>query len=169
MLSFLLHKHSRIAVVAHSCIVRDILHHGVTKESPGPLPGSRTWAVPSHLHSASLPRLVLLGSLEIHSSGIPHTARNIHATRPSRRRIASLTTAGLLRERWQRVRAAVRIMDDAQPSTSPDGSAQGIDRPARKKQKRNKPTLSCEECVERKTKVSACCENRGRSQRRDTE
>jgi hypothetical protein len=24
----------------------------------------------------------------------------------------------------------------------------------RKKQKRNKPTLSCEECVERKTKVS---------------
>lgn len=26
--------------------------------------------------------------------------------------------------------------------------------PARKKQKRNKPTLSCEECVERKTKVS---------------
>ena len=26
--------------------------------------------------------------------------------------------------------------------------------PQRKKQKRNKPTLSCEECVERKTKVS---------------
>lgn len=26
---------------------------------------------------------------------------------------------------------------------------------ARKKQKRNKPTLSCEECVERKTKVGA--------------
>ena len=26
--------------------------------------------------------------------------------------------------------------------------------PPRKKQKRNKPTLSCEECVERKTKVS---------------
>jgi hypothetical protein len=26
--------------------------------------------------------------------------------------------------------------------------------PNRKKQKRNKPTLSCEECVERKTKVS---------------
>jgi hypothetical protein len=26
--------------------------------------------------------------------------------------------------------------------------------PAKKKQKRNKPTLSCEECVERKTKVS---------------
>ena len=53
-------------------------------------------------------------------------------------------------------------MDDAQPSTSPDGSAQGIDQPARKKQKRNKPTLSCEECVERKTKVSACREHRGR-------
>lgn len=27
--------------------------------------------------------------------------------------------------------------------------------PAKKKQKRNKPTLSCEECVERKTKVSS--------------
>ncbi len=27
--------------------------------------------------------------------------------------------------------------------------------PPRKKQKRNKPTLSCEECVERKTKVSS--------------
>jgi hypothetical protein len=26
--------------------------------------------------------------------------------------------------------------------------------PQKKKQKRNKPTLSCEECVERKTKVS---------------
>lgn len=26
--------------------------------------------------------------------------------------------------------------------------------PPKKKQKRNKPTLSCEECVERKTKVS---------------
>lgn len=25
------------------------------------------------------------------------------------------------------------------------------------KQKRNKPTLSCEECVERKTKVRICC------------
>jgi predicted nucleic acid binding AN1-type Zn finger protein len=45
---------------------------------------------------------------------------------------------------------------DAQPSTSPDGSAQGLDIPLKKKQKRNKPTLSCEECVERKTKVSAC-------------
>lgn len=28
--------------------------------------------------------------------------------------------------------------------------------PAKKKQKRNKPTLSCYECVERKTKASAC-------------
>ncbi|KAK1907556.1 hypothetical protein P3342_005883 [Pyrenophora teres f. teres] len=41
-----------------------------------------------------------------------------------------------------------------QPSTSPDAStsATGGDAPPRKKQKRNKPTLSCEECVERKTK-----------------
>jgi hypothetical protein len=36
-------------------------------------------------------------------------------------------------------------LDDA----SPDAAAP----PPRKKQKRNKPTLSCEECVERKTKV----------------
>jgi hypothetical protein len=48
---------------------------------------------------------------------------------------------------------------DAQPSTSPDGSAQGLDLSFKKKQKRNKPTLSCEECVERKTKVSACSHN----------
>jgi hypothetical protein len=44
--------------------------------------------------------------------------------------------------------------DDAQPSLSPDGSV-GTDQRSRKKQKRNKPTLSCEECVERKTKVRA--------------
>jgi hypothetical protein len=52
-------------------------------------------------------------------------------------------------------------MDDegTQPSTSPDPSTTSAtgtqgDAPPRKKQKRNKPTLSCEECVERKTKVS---------------
>jgi hypothetical protein len=47
----------------------------------------------------------------------------------------------------------------AQPSTSPDpptGAVQGFEPPPKKKQKRNKPTLSCEECVERKTKVSDC-------------
>jgi hypothetical protein len=38
-----------------------------------------------------------------------------------------------------------REFDDASP-----GRAAA---PPRKKQKRNKPTLSCEECVERKTKV----------------
>ena len=53
-------------------------------------------------------------------------------------------------------------MDDegTQPSTSPDPSTTSAtgthgDAPPKKKQKRNKPTLSCEECVERKTKVSA--------------
>jgi len=35
--------------------------------------------------------------------------------------------------------------------------------PPRKKQKRNKPTLSCEECVERKTKVRRLCEARAMS------
>jgi len=40
-------------------------------------------------------------------------------------------------------------------NASPEGSGLGIAfEPPRKKQKRNKPTLSCEECVERKTKVS---------------
>ena len=39
---------------------------------------------------------------------------------------------------------------------------------ARKKQKRNKPTLSCEECVERKTKVGArVLPSRQASRRRD--
>jgi hypothetical protein len=55
-------------------------------------------------------------------------------------------------------RARDCIMDIAHASTSPESSAQGIDQPLRKKQKRNKPTLSCEECVERKTKVRACSE-----------
>jgi hypothetical protein len=40
---------------------------------------------------------------------------------------------------------------DASPIKNEDGSTPG---PPKKKQKRNKPTLSCEECVERKTKVS---------------
>jgi hypothetical protein len=39
----------------------------------------------------------------------------------------------------------------ASPVKSEDGSTAD---PPKKKQKRNKPTLSCEECVERKTKVS---------------
>lgn len=40
---------------------------------------------------------------------------------------------------------------NASPIKQEDGMEFG---PSRKKQKRNKPTLSCEECVERKTKVS---------------
>lgn len=52
------------------------------------------------------------------------------------------------------------------PSTSPEASinlSTPGDAPPKKKQKRNKPTLSCEECVERKTKVRSgfcaelCC------------
>jgi hypothetical protein len=44
--------------------------------------------------------------------------------------------------------------------SSPRGTSSGAgahpttETPPKKKQKRNKPTLSCEECVERKTKVS---------------
>jgi hypothetical protein len=47
------------------------------------------------------------------------------------------------------------VPTEATSSESPvkheDGSLQ---EPPKKKQKRNKPTLSCQECVERKTKVS---------------
>ena len=35
-----------------------------------------------------------------------------------------------------------------------EGGYGAMGEPFKKKQKRNKPTLSCEECVERKTKVS---------------
>lgn len=42
-------------------------------------------------------------------------------------------------------------LDDGHSSSS----ATALGEPERKKQKRNKPTLSCFECVERKTKVSA--------------
>jgi hypothetical protein len=55
----------------------------------------------------------------------------------------------------------------AYASTSPEASSNSLtlgDPPPKKKQKRNKPTLSCEECVERKTKVRGrpCIENCGR-------
>ncbi len=43
--------------------------------------------------------------------------------------------------------------DDRDSSTASPTASTG---PARKKQKRNKPTLSCFECVERKTKVCLC-------------
>lgn len=42
---------------------------------------------------------------------------------------------------------------EARPKSEPRDDASSP-APPRKKQKRNKPTLSCEECVERKTKVS---------------
>ncbi|KAF2639582.1 hypothetical protein P280DRAFT_470216 [Massarina eburnea CBS 473.64] len=47
----------------------------------------------------------------------------------------------------------------ASASMTPDALTPATDTPPRKKQKRNKPTLSCEECVERKTKC-----DRGRPQ-----
>tara|TARA_R110002003_G_scaffold626_4_gene20890 strand:+ start:10626 stop:11018 length:393 start_codon:yes stop_codon:yes gene_type:complete len=56
-------------------------------------------------------------------------------------------------------RRAHYAMDDhvQPPSISPGpptNATQALELPPKKKQKRNKPTLSCEECVERKTKVS---------------
>ena len=45
-------------------------------------------------------------------------------------------------------------MDPAlQFKLEPRDDGDGSSTPPKKKQKRNKPTLSCEECVERKTKV----------------
>jgi hypothetical protein len=47
------------------------------------------------------------------------------------------------------------IATDSPFGTSPLKTEDAFnDGPPKKKQKRNKPTLSCEECVERKTKVS---------------
>jgi len=69
-----------------------------------------------------------------------------------------LTLGPSLREHHRRPCCRMKAEDErTQSSTSPDAStsATGGDAPPRKKQKRNKPTLSCEECVERKTKVSA--------------
>jgi hypothetical protein len=46
------------------------------------------------------------------------------------------------------------VATDSSFGTSPLKTEDGFnDEPPKKKQKRNKPTLSCEECVERKTKV----------------
>jgi hypothetical protein len=57
--------------------------------------------------------------------------------------------------------AAERVVEAADRVNDPEADAEmggtGVDDappPQKKKQKRNKPTLSCVECVERKTKVS---------------
>jgi hypothetical protein len=47
------------------------------------------------------------------------------------------------------------VTADGDIGSNDDGGAIGADLRAKKKQKRNKPTLSCAECVERKTKVSS--------------
>ncbi|KAI0132184.1 hypothetical protein BJ170DRAFT_592157 [Xylariales sp. AK1849] len=46
----------------------------------------------------------------------------------------------------------VKAEPDDEDDSSSTSSATAHAEPARKKQKRNKPTLSCHECVERKTK-----------------
>ena len=58
---------------------------------------------------------------------------------------------------------------DPQPpfSSVPAEAAYGSPAPPKKKQKRNKPTLSCEECVERKTKVTRCDDTKMRHARCD--
>jgi len=53
------------------------------------------------------------------------------------------------------------VATDSSFGTSPLKTEDGFndEPPKKKKQKRNKPTLSCEECVERKTKVSLSSTN----------
>jgi len=83
-------------------------------------------------------------------------SRHIHAA--SARSLYRLPLTALPAHPPQERRVcAVRIMKEEiiNPSTSPEASSNSLtpgDGPPRKKQKRNKPTLSCEECVERKTK-----------------
>ncbi|TLS31364.1 hypothetical protein PpBr36_02914 [Pyricularia pennisetigena] len=47
-------------------------------------------------------------------------------------------------------------VDDVKPDPVSSDSSVALGEPLRKKQKRNKPTLSCSQCVERKTKLRLC-------------
>lgn len=55
----------------------------------------------------------------------------------------------------KRDRETAGLSEGSANGTSPDIVSPGVagEQQTRKKQKRNKPTLSCHECVERKTKV----------------
>lgn len=68
----------------------------------------------------------------------PHTSYNLTGPLPSPSTAASSPQSRI---------------EQAPSATSPEQQTSQDGPPAKKKQKRNKPTLSCEECVERKTKV----------------
>ena len=51
--------------------------------------------------------------------------------------------------------SAIESTSTVTPVTTSKRNGTHLEEPPRKKQKRNKPTLSCEECVERKTKVGS--------------
>jgi hypothetical protein len=64
----------------------------------------------------------------------------------------TLTSPTLL---YSAISPTVTVATESSFGASPLKNEDGFtDEPPKKKQKRNKPTLSCEECVERKTKVS---------------
>jgi hypothetical protein len=88
-------------------------------------------------------------------------SRHIHAA-PVGSPLRSFLTAFPEPAEWKAAECTQRMAmkeEALYPSTSPEASINSStpgDPPPKKKQKRNKPTLSCEECVERKTKVRAC-------------
>jgi hypothetical protein len=76
-----------------------------------------------------------------------------------------LTTPTLLYSAISPTVTVGSVANDSSFGTSPLKPEDGFnDEPPKKKQKRNKPTLSCEECVERKTKVSQSSTNPALSQ-----
>jgi hypothetical protein len=85
------------------------------------------------------------GSMIYGGAGLPplHSSRQYHQEQEPN---------GLKRERHDDSVVAANAGASPDEHTSPENAAEGV---ARKKQKRNKPTLSCAECVERKTKASS--------------
>lgn len=106
--------------------------------------------------------LGLVETTSLHLFPLHRTAPSRHIHAASARSLYRLPLTALPAHPPQERRVcAVRIMkkEIINPSTSPEASSNSLtpgDGPPRKKQKRNKPTLSCEECVERKTKVRCC-------------
>lgn len=103
--------------------------HSTSTYSPGPVASHPTLPLPgTHPPSSALTP----GSASTSPASISHRLPSASASTTSRH-----PTGDYLPD-----------ADDQDASTPVDG-----EEPPKKKQKRNKPTLSCHECVERKTKV----------------
>lgn len=102
--------------------------HSGSTYSPGPVASHPTLPLPgTHPPSSALTP----GSASTSPASISHRLPSASASSTSRHPTGDYQDA-----------------EDPDASTTLDG-----DEPPKKKQKRNKPTLSCHECVERKTKV----------------